>query len=381
MPPRSLRTWIVLRHAGAIRGLLLIASLWMLREARTLLVPIVLALLLAVVLAPAARRLRRLGLPQAIGAALLVGALLAGGGTVAALLAEPAAQWWERAPRTLATVLSRIDRWRDNWPGGWSAEPRRGSPRAASEAADSVKARLASEGVALTGSLLGEVLRVTLSAASMVILLYFILASEPWLVSRCIEALPPRPRLRALVLGGLRALQRDLSRYIVTLSLINAGVGVATSLVMSLLSLPNPGLWGLAAALLNFVPYIGPWVTAGALVLAGAMAGAAGWPLLWPSLGFLGIHAVESNLVSPWLIGRRLALPALSVFLSVLLWAWLWGIAGALIAVPMLIGLRCLCRRNRKLRVVAMALSAGSRPHSSLGRLLASVRSTPKVPG
>jgi len=358
-----------MRNAWAIRGLFVIALLFLLREARSLLVPAVIALMLAFVLTPAVRRLRRRGIPEALGAALLVGALLGTGGTLAALLAEPAAQWWERAPRTLGSVLSRIDRWRGEFPGLRSGGP---SSRAAGtlEAADSVKARLASEGVALTGSLLTEGARFTLSAASTVILLYFLLASEHWLLSRCLEVLPARPRLRALVLGGLRAVQRDLSRYALTLSLINLGVGLATALAMSMLDLPNPGLWGVAAALLNFIPYIGPWIAAGALALAGAMTDAQGLHLLLPAAAFLSIHAIESNLISPWLIGSRLAINPLSVFLSVLLWGWLWGLAGALIAVPLLISLRCVCRRNRKLRVIALYLSDSSRPCASLRSLL-----------
>lgn len=367
-----------MRNAWAIGGLFVIALLFLLREARSLLVPVVIALMLAFVLTPAVRRLRRHGIPETLGAALLVGALLGTGSTVAALLAEPAAQWWERAPRALGSVLSRIDRWRGEFPGLRSGS---GRTQGAVEATDSVKARLASEGVALTGSLLTEGVRFTLSAASTVILLYFLLASEHWLLSRCIEVLPPRPRLRAVVLGGLRAVQRDLSRYVLTLSLINLGVGLATALALSLLELPNPGLWGVAAALLNFIPYIGPWVAAAALALAGAMTDAQGLQLLLPAAAFLSIHAIESNLVSPWLIGSRLAINPLSVFLSVLLWAWLWGLAGALIAVPLLICLRCVCRRNRKLRVIALYLSASSRPCASLRSLLGPGRSLPKVPG
>ncbi len=379
MPQERLTAWTVLRHAWAVRGLFLLALVFALREARSLLVPVVIALLLAIVLTPAIRWLHRRGIAQPLGAAFLVGALLAVGGTVVALLAEPAAQWWDRAPRTIGSVLSRIDRWRGELPGlmPWVS----GRPGASVEAAESVKAKLASEGVALTGSLLTQGVRFTLSAASSVILLYFLLASEHWLLSRCIEALPSRRRLRALVLSGLRAFQRDLSRYVITLTLINIGVGFATACVMSLLALPNPGLWGVAAALLNFVPYIGPFATAGALTLAGAMADASGLALLHPALGFLAIHAVESNLVSPWLIGSRLAINPLSVFLSVLFWGWLWGLAGALIAVPLLISLRCICRRNRKLRVVALYLSASSRPCASLRSLLGPGRSAPKVPG
>ncbi|MCH7344742.1 AI-2E family transporter [Pelomonas sp. CA6] len=333
------------------------------------------ALLLTFVLTPAVRLLRRHGIREAVGAALLVSALLGSSIPVVALLAEPAAQWWDRAPSTVAAVLARIDRWRADLP---VLGPASGTRRNASaEGSDPVKARLASEGIALTGSLLGESARFTLSAVATVILLYLLLASEHWMLARCIEVLPPRPRLRALVLAGLRAAQRDIGRYLMALALVNLGVGLVTTLAMAWLGLPSPGLWGMVAALLNFMPYIGPVLTMTALALAATMAGATGLEALMPPLAYLAIHAFESNIVSPWFIGRRLAMNPLSVFLSVLVWGWLWGVAGAVIAVPLLIGLRSLSRRNRKLHVMALYLEGSARPALSLGSLLRCGRTQP----
>ena len=112
-------------------------------------------------------------------------------------------------------------------------------------------------------------------------------------------------------------------------------------------------------ALLAFVPYLGPAAAAVALLLAGNLAFGAGWHMLAPPAAFLALHAVEANLLSPLLMGRRLRLSPVFVFVSVLAWGWLWGVAGAFIAVPLLLGLRTACRRVRRLRWFGAWLEGG----------------------
>lgn len=361
----------------ALRGLFLIALLFLLREARDLLAPMLIAIVLTFVLAPVVRALRRVGLPEVFGAAVVVAALLGAVVPLTASLAEPAALWWERAPAMMTRLFEQIDRWRAAVPGlaPPPASPASRAPRSAvSNPApppppDPVKERLASEGVALTGALLGRGASVALGAAAMVILLYFLLASEHWMLTRWIEAVPRR-RARALVLGGVRAAQREIGRFVAALGAINAGVGLVTGLVLWGLGLPNPTLWAVIVAVLNFVPYLGPLIVVALLGLAGAFAFDDTAAMLAPALAFLAIHAVESNLVSPWVVGRRLALSPVSVFLSVMFWGWLWGIAGALIAVPLLIGLRIVCRRTPRLRPFARFLDGDARPIPSLRSLL-----------
>ena len=103
------------------------------------------------------------------------------------------------------------------------------------------------DGLALTGKLLGQSVSLALSAAATVILLYFLLASEHWMLSRVVEAVPRR-RTRALLLGGVRAAQRQIGRYVVALGLINVAAGVATGLALWSIGLPNPTLWGAVTA-------------------------------------------------------------------------------------------------------------------------------------
>jgi predicted PurR-regulated permease PerM len=197
-----------------------------------------------------------------------------------------------------------------------------------------------------------------------VILLYFLLASEHWVLTRSVEAIPRR-RNRALLLAGLRRAQREIGRFVATLALVNVGVAVATYLAMLWLELPNPLLWGVVAGVLNFIPYIGPIVTVALLMLAGMLTFDGASTMLAPAAMFLMIHAIESNIVSPWFIGRRLSLSPVAVFLSVMFWGWAWGIAGALMAVPALVGLRSVCKRQRRLKLMCAYLEGNYRPMPS----------------
>jgi predicted PurR-regulated permease PerM len=382
--PNALRSWLssATHTSWPLRGLFVIALIALLREAQTVLAPVLIAVVLTFVLAPPVRWLRRRGVPEALGALLVVAALLGSTLPLAASLVQPAAEWWERAPLTLEQLLAKIDKLRANLPllapPSHAASAPAASPRASRSAtpaapttppADPVKERIASESIELGGRLLGQSLKVAIAGAATVILLYFLLASEHWMLSRSVEAIPRR-RTRALVLGGVRAAQREIGRFLVSLGFINAGVGLATGLAVGALGLPNPTLWGVATAVLNFVPYLGPLILVGLLGIAGMTAFTEFTDIIAPSLAFLLIHAIESNLVSPWFVGRRLSLSPISVFLSVMFWGWLWGIAGALIAVPILIGVRSICLRNKRLRLLCRFLDGEARPVPTLRSLL-----------
>jgi predicted PurR-regulated permease PerM len=354
----------------ALRALVVVAVVFLLQVAKPFLLPVLIAVALTFVLSVPVRALRRLGIPQAIGAGLVVAAALTAVVLLGSALAAPAAEWWERVPETARRLVDAADRVRGTV---WAAPAPPRKPKAAAAAAppatDAIAEKIASEGVTVTRVVLGQMLAFAVEAAATVILLYFLLASEHWLVSRTVEAVPRR-RTRALVLGGIRQAQREIGLFLGTMSLINLGLGTATALAMSWMGLPNPVLWGAVSGLMNFVPYLGPAVVTGMLLLAGSMSFGIEPAMFAPPAAFLALHAIESNLVTPWVMGRRLRLAPLSVFLSVMVWGWLWGIAGALIAVPMLLGLRTVCKRSRKLKLVCVYLEGDANPPPSLRTLL-----------
>lgn len=340
------------------RGVLGVALLFLLQQAKPLLLPVVVAVVFAFVLAPAVRALRRIGVPEFVGAALMILSVLALVVLLASVLAAPAAAMWARAPAVAQRLLDEVQR------VGWSALPppshgaQPAGPAADAARRDLLSAGLASEGLQITREVLGHTLSFAVSAAATVFLLYFLLISEHWLVVRTAQALS-RPRSRALLLGGLRQAQREIGLFVTTMGLMSLLLGAATGLALAAIGFPNAVLWSGVTAVLTFVPYIGPALVTVALVLAGSAVYGAGLGLLLPAAVFLGLHFIEGNFLSPFVMGSRLRISPVFVFLSVLLWSWLWGIAGAFVAVPLLLGLRATCHRVRRLAVLRLYLEGG----------------------
>ncbi len=358
------------------RALLAVAIVFLLENAKPLMLPVVIAVAFTFVLAAPVRWLRRRGLPEFVGAGLVIAAVLAVIVLLASLLAAPAAQWWARAPGTVHQLLESAQRLRS---AAFPAEPpstaRRPGPPAASSvpapsaAADPIADQLANEGLSITRAALGQALSFTVSASATVFLLYFLLASERWLIARTVEAIPRR-RTRALLLGGIRQAQGDIGLFITTMGFVSIGLGVATGIALALIGFPNPVLWATTTAVLTFVPYIGPVLVTLALLVAGGMESGAGAAMLVPPALFLALHFIESNFVSPLVMGHRLRISPVFVFVSVLFWSWLWGIAGAFVAVPLLLGLRAVSQRSRRLRLIRVYLHADAPDAPSLRSLL-----------
>ena len=269
------------------------------------------------------------------------------------LVAAPAAAWWARAPLIVHELVEALQGWRDALfpyaPPAPLVRPPSATPL------DPLGERLASEGWIFTRLAIGETISFALSASATVILLYFMLASERWLVTRTV-AVVRRPRARALILAGVRQAQRDIGLFISTMSLVNVALGVATGLALWAIGLPNPVLWGTTTAVLAFIPYLGPLLITLLLLLAGSVTFGTGVAMLAPPAAFLLLHGIEANFLSPMIMGHRLRIRPVFVFLAVMVWGWLWGIAGAFLAVPLLLALRAFCKRTRTLRLVCVYL-------------------------
>ncbi len=369
------------------KGLFWIALAFAIKLGQPLLLPIAIAIVLTFVLATPVRLLRRRGIPELAGAGLVVLALMGSVGVLGGLLVNPATEWLERAPTTLQQVIDQFDRLRSTIP--LIAPPKKPTPeprpppatlsrleaRAAASAppppepVDPIKERIAAEGYALTGEVLGRSVTVGISTAAVVILLYFLLASEHWMLSRTVEAIPRR-RTRALVLGGVRSAQREIGHYLAALAVINTCVALVTTGALMALGMPSPLLWGVVAGVLNFIPYIGPLMITGVLLIAGILAMDTAGMMIAPAAAFLLIHSIEANLITPWFVGRKLSLSPLAVFVSVMFWGFMWGIAGAIIAVPILVVARTVCKRNRRLRLLGIYLEGKDSNLPSLRSLL-----------
>ncbi|MEO8183122.1 MAG: AI-2E family transporter [Deltaproteobacteria bacterium] len=341
----------------ALLGLLLIAVGGVLYLARVVFIPLAFAFMLSFLLGPLVTGLERLRMPRALGAALIVMALLGGVGFGALELAEPAADWVGRSPAVLKALERKVRPWRR-------------PVKDVSQFAEQVE-RMAKvddkngpqEVMLQPPSMLSTALDTiwALGAGALVVLfaLYFMLLSGEMLMGRVIAWVPDL-RSQRHTTDVLDSIQRGMSRYLGTVFCINLAVGIAVGTGMFFLHMPNPVLWGALAAVVNFVPYVGPLagiLTVGAVALVTFdKPGAA----LAPPLFYLALASIEGNLITPLILGRTTELDPLVIFIWLLFWGWLWGVPGVIVAVPLLMLIKLTCEKSRVLAPVAALLSRNS---------------------
>jgi predicted PurR-regulated permease PerM len=326
----------------AMVGLFVLAAIWAIDVARPVLLPLVAASLLSFLFAPLVRALAGLHVPRVVSAALVVSVLVGSLAVGFVQLTDPAASWLERAPTTFQQLDRELRGVRNQVQKVSEATARveeltrvgDEEGGATTEAAESSLARRLLRG--------GWELVVTLFLT--LILLFFILSSDDLFLRKLVQTMP-RLREKRLSVEAVRAMQRDISRYLGTVTLINVGLGVAVGLAMRWLELPNPTLWGVMAGLLNFVPYLGAVVGVAVVAVAGIVAFDGWWVSLTPALVYLGLTGLEGYLLTPLTLSRRLTLNPLAILMAVVFWGWLWGVPGALVAVPLLASLKILFRR------------------------------------
>jgi predicted PurR-regulated permease PerM len=332
------RGWIV-------TALFLLAVFYTLYLTRELTLPIVLALLLALLLLPLVRWLRLLRVPAPLAAALVVFALLGGLSYVAFALSEPASAWLQKAPQIMGELERKLR------PIKQKVEEVEKAARQVERATGSEQPRAAT--VAVRGSGLREMALARMQqllggGLVLFFLLYFLLSTGDALRAR-LAGLASSNEGRANVLEIAHRVERAISSYLSTVTLINATLGLLTALLMYLLGMPNPALWGALAALLNFIPYIGAFATTAVLAVVAMLTfDELARALLVPGC-FLVLTSLEGQVVTPYLLGRQLELNPVVIFLGLIFWGWLWGVAGALLAVPILVALKIACDHVRLL--------------------------------
>ncbi|MEW9921380.1 AI-2E family transporter [Marimonas sp. MJW-29] len=320
--------------------------------ARDLILPIVLGFILALMLSPVSRVLFRMGSPHAVSAFALVGAtalviLLIFAGT-----ASTVAAWSDELPQMGAEIRDKLRTMSD------AVEEVREATEEVEKLSDGENTvpEVTVKQPGLLDSAFDTVTRVGATIAVTLVLAFFLLSSGELFYRKLVQVFPTMDgKKRAL--ATVYDIERRVSRYLLTIAVINASLGASLWLYLAALGMPNAYVWGIAAALLNFLPYIGGFVGS---MLVGAFAivtfDSLGYALLAP-LGYLFLTSLEGQFITPWLVGRRLAMNTVAVFLTVVLWGWLWGIPGALVAVPFLVVFKVICENFEPLRTVGIFLS------------------------
>jgi predicted PurR-regulated permease PerM len=323
----------------AITGLLVLAVLYTLYFAKAFLLPIVLAVLLDFLLSPVVRTLKRAKIPEPAGAALVLLALLGAVGFAGYSLAGPAREWMARAPETLAKVQIGL---RDLRKPVEQVTKTAEQVEAATEVAKTGPQEVVVRGPRLSERLFGTTQTLLTGALETLILLYFLLAAGDLFLQKLIKVLPLlRDKKKAVAIA--RETEASISTYLFTVAMVNVVLGFAIALVMTLIGMPNALLWGALAAIAEFIPYVGATVLLGTLTLAGfATFGTMSHALLVPG-AYLAVNLIQSQFVSPLILGRRLTLNPVAILVGLVFWWWLWGVGGAFIAVPLLATLKIFC--------------------------------------
>ncbi|WP_334489465.1 AI-2E family transporter [Bradyrhizobium algeriense] len=325
LPPVIRRTEVV---ATALVGLLIICIIAGLYLAKAFFLPITMAFIVGTMLSPAANLLERYRIPRPVAAVLIVAVVSAASAFMVSLIASPAVEWSGKLPELGSLLKEKLHvfdrplaRWQElqSMLGGPDTLTTLHLPKI-----DWVQPTL-------------EFLSPTFAEFLLFIAtLILFIASWRDLRRALIMNFGERAwRLRALRI--LNEIEDHLGGYLLMVTMINVGVGIATGLICAVTGMPNPASLGALAAILNFIPIIGPVAMFAVLVVVGLVA----LPTISAGLLASAIFAVmtflEGHFLTPMIVGRRLALNALAVFLALAFWTWLWGPMGAFLSSPLLI--------------------------------------------
>ena len=325
----------------ALTGLFVLACFYTAYFAQDFLVPVMLAVVFTFLLSPFVRLLKRFWIPEAAGAAIVILALF---GLIALVVFEfstPVSQWVARAPAITAKVSAIVQKLKKPMEKVTQATEQVSNITNVGPASAQPR-EVAVKQPGFANRLLTKTRDAVFGLVVLVVLLYFLLSSGDLFLRKLIHVLPKfEDKKRAVLI--MREIEDHISKYLITVAMINACLGAAGGLVFWLLGMPNPALWGALGFVLNFIPYIGALteISIVALVAASTFPNL-GHAMLVPAC-YMALAVTEGSLVTPYIMGRRMTLNPVVVFAGVTFWGFLWGILGVFLAVPMLVMFKIFC--------------------------------------
>ena len=324
-------------HDLGSAGILILAVLaivYTLYFGKEILLPIALALVLKLLLQPAMRLLQeRLRLPGALAALLLIIAVFGAIAAVGFTISVPASGWIQKAPESLPLLKDKLAILRqplDYLQNGLKELENLTGPSGGDGQTVTVK-----QGSGLAGSLATGTATTLSRSFTTMIILFFLLASGDRLLRGFVEVLP-RFKDKRTAVEIATEIEENISGYLLTITMMNALVGVATGIAMKLCGLGDPILWGAMAFLLNYIPILGPMTGVVIFFLVGIVTFDWPWYAFVPAGIYLLIHIAEGETITPMLLAKRFTLNPVLVIISLFFWHTVWGIPGALLAVPLL---------------------------------------------
>ena len=338
----------------ALTGLFILAIFYTMYFMRSLLLPLVLALLLSYLLRPIVRAAARVRIPPPFSAAIILLSFFGLIGYSVSFLAAPVTGWVEKAPYSLQQFQSKLVPLRE--PIQKVAQASGEIEKITNPDSQPAKPAIEVKRHPIFDALFVRTPELIVSTVLLIILLYFLLSYDGVFLTKLIKLLPTlADKKRAVSIAS--EIETNVSRYLLTITLINIGLGFTVGTAAGLLGLPNPVMWGAMVAILNFVPYLGALTGTVCMTLGAILSfDSLGYAFIFPAV-YLLIAALEGNFITPWIMGRSLTLNPVMVLLSLSFWGWLWGIVGIILAVPILAAFKIFCAHIKPIEPVAEFLS------------------------
>jgi predicted PurR-regulated permease PerM len=324
---------------GALLTLALLSGCYV---AATVVLPIVIAFVLMLVLQPVMRLLQRLHVPRGIAAVLIILLFFGATAGIGTMLAGPATSWAQKLPDGIPKLEKRLSFLSKPMAAFQNLTHRAES--LANMSGKSAPLTVTLAGAGLSERLIDGTRSVMSELLEVVLVLFFLLIAGDTFLRRLVEVLPRFKNKRQAVEIS-QQIESDISAYLVTITLMNAVVGLLTGLVAWLCGLGDPLLWGSVAFLLNYVPILGPTIGVVVFLLAGLLSIDTLWVAFLPAAIYLGIHITEGETVTPMVLARRFTINPVLVVISLVFWYWMWGVPGAILATPMLAVTKIICDR------------------------------------
>ena len=329
-------------------GLFFFAVLVVLYVGRAILLPVVIAIVLKLLLQPVVRGLERLHVPKGLGALVSVLLLLGIFASLGAILSGPAAEMVRNMPAMLSDLHARVV---DLQPFLDRARPVLDVLGMSTDPGDMVKVSPGS----LVGGIAGGASSFASHLLETLLILYYLLVFSETFMLRLVEVIPRlRDKKQAVAISD--AVERDISAYLVTITIINAVVGILAGLVMWGFGIPGALLWGVLAFCFNYVPILGPFAGVALFAVVGLATLGLSWIAIVPAAAYLAIHFAEGEIITPLLLAKRFTLNPVAVIIALIFWYWMWGVQGAILSVPLLAVVKIMSDRLRPFRAVGHLL-------------------------
>ncbi len=341
-------------------GLFIIAVLAVLYLAKSVFIPIFLAVVFSFVLMIPVNLLEKIRIPPSLGALIVLLATLGGFSVLAYNMYDPIRVWVERFPNEIQNIETKIEELRSSF-----NEVQKTTEEIDQTITDltgsAVKSPDTQEVVVKSGSRLYTLMDNTqafiVGFMFFLLLLYFLLAFGELMIKSLMMTWQDRAH-RITFLRITQASQFQISHYLLLITLINIGLGIITALGMWMIGMPTPLLWGVSASLLNYIPYLGPLINMILVSFVGLITFDHISTAMLPALLILGLNIIEGQVIQPLFVGRMFTINPVFVFISVAFWGWLWGVAGMFMAVPLLMILNSFVIKMRELVAAEAAKAA-----------------------